>query len=183
MKPKASIVAPFCSAQARRPRERRRNFGASTIGRKGASTRVRDDRLRNSADVRFFDYYINTHAADVRLYGKSISRFELRAVSRAQTARAPPYVATITIWIADGPHSTPKEHQAGLRADVKFTNRLDRQRIASSAPHHRSGSFRGEFCTAIVQTPPRAGFGRTARAAAGLCVWDRQSPKQQARSP
>ena len=82
---------------------------------------------QNAADVRFnFDYYVSTHMPLImRLYGKAISRFELRRGQPGADGAAPPYVATITIWIADGPafDAAQKEHQAGLRADVpKFTN-------------------------------------------------------------
>ena len=66
---------------------------------------------QNGPDVRFnFDYYVTTHMPLImRLYGKSISRFELR---RGQPG-------------ADGAafDKAQAEHQAGLRADVpKFTN-------------------------------------------------------------
>jgi hypothetical protein len=74
----------------------------------------------------------------MRLYGRSISRFELR---RGQPGAddAPPYVATITIWIADPVafDAAAVEHQAGLRADVpKFTNATliaQRDRIVATA--------------------------------------------------
>lgn len=77
---------------------------------------------RNGPGVRFdFDYYESTHMPLImRLYGESISRFELR--------RGPedgPYIATISIWIAD-PEAFDRaadQYQAGIRADVdKFTN-------------------------------------------------------------
>lgn len=77
---------------------------------------------RNAPDARFdFDYYESTHMPLImRLYGESISRFELR--------RGPedgPYIATISIWIAD-PEAFDRaadQYQAGIRADVdKFTN-------------------------------------------------------------
>jgi hypothetical protein len=61
----------------------------------------------------------------MRLYGKSISRFELRRGQPGADGALPPYVATITIWIADPAafDAAAAEHQAGLRADVpKFTN-------------------------------------------------------------
>lgn len=103
------------------------SFGASTAEAQG---RVDQECMtivyQNGPDVKFnFDYYITTHMPLImRLYGKSISRFELR---RGQPGAdgPPPYVATITIWIADGAafDAAQKEHQAGLRADVpKFTN-------------------------------------------------------------
>jgi uncharacterized protein (TIGR02118 family) len=95
----------------------------------------------NSPDVRFdFDYYINTHMPLImRLYGKSISRFELRRGTPGADGTPPPYVATITIWIADPAafDAAAVEHQAGLRADVpKFTNATliaQRDRIVGTA--------------------------------------------------
>ena len=88
------------------------SFGASTVEAQG---RVDQECMtivyQNGPDVKFnFDYYITTHMPLImRLYGKSISRFELR---RGQPG-------------ADGAafDAAQKEHQAGLRADVpKFTN-------------------------------------------------------------
>jgi uncharacterized protein (TIGR02118 family) len=95
----------------------------------------------NGPDVRFnFDYYVNTHMPLImRLYGKSISRFELRRGLPGADGAAPPYIATITIWIADGKafDEAQVEHQAGLRADVpKFTNAVliaQRDRIVGTA--------------------------------------------------
>lgn len=82
---------------------------------------------RYSPDVRFdFDYYRNEHMPRImRLYGDSISRFELRRGLPGDDGSPPPYVATITIWIADPAafDAAAAEHQAGIRADVdKFTN-------------------------------------------------------------
>ena len=96
---------------------------------------------QNGPDVRFnFDYYVNTHMPLImRLYGKSISRFELRRGQPGADGAAPPYVATITIWIADGAafDAAQREHQAGLRADVpKFTNAVliaQRDKIVGTA--------------------------------------------------
>lgn len=83
---------------------------------------------RNGPDVRFdFDYYESTHMPLImRLYGNSISRFELRrGPPPAADGTLSPFAATITIWIAD-PEAFDRaaaEHQAGIRADVgKFTN-------------------------------------------------------------
>ncbi len=81
----------------------------------------------NSADVHFdFDYYVNKHMPLImKLYGKSIARFELRRGQPGADGAAPPFVATITIWIADPKafDAAAAIHQAGLRADVsKFTN-------------------------------------------------------------
>lgn len=82
---------------------------------------------RWAEDVRFdFGYYETTHMPLImRLYGSSISRFELRRGQPGADGAPPPYVATITIWIADPAafDAAAAEHQAGLRADVtKFTN-------------------------------------------------------------
>jgi uncharacterized protein (TIGR02118 family) len=96
---------------------------------------------QNGADVRFdFDYYVNTHMPRIMtLYGKSISRFELRRGQPGADGAKPPFVATITIWIADGAafDAAQAQHQAGLRADVpKFTNAVlmaQRDRIVGTA--------------------------------------------------
>ena len=96
---------------------------------------------QNGPDVRFnFDYYVNTHMPLImRLYGKSISRFELRRGLPGADGAPPPFVATITIWIADGKafDEAQVQHQAGLRADVpKFTNAVlaaQRDRIVGTA--------------------------------------------------
>jgi len=83
---------------------------------------------RNGPDVRFdFEYYESTHMPLImRLYGDSISRFELRrGPPPAADGTLSPFAATITIWIADpaGFDAAAAEHQAGIRADVdKFTN-------------------------------------------------------------
>ncbi len=82
---------------------------------------------QNGDDVRFdFDYYERTHMPLImRLYGDSIARFELRRGQPGADGAKPPYVATITIWIADPAafDAAAAQHQAGLRADVpKFTN-------------------------------------------------------------
>jgi len=81
----------------------------------------------NGPDVRFdFEYYNTTHMPLImRLYGDSISRFELRKGMPGEDGAPPRYIATITIWIADPDafDAAAAEHQAGLRADVpKFTN-------------------------------------------------------------
>jgi uncharacterized protein (TIGR02118 family) len=83
----------------------------------------------NGPDVRFdFDYYERTHIHNImNAYGKSISRFELRRGQPGADGAAPPYVATITIWIADPKafDDAAAKHQAALRADVpKFTNSM-----------------------------------------------------------
>jgi uncharacterized protein (TIGR02118 family) len=82
---------------------------------------------RNAPDARFdFDYYESTHMPLImRLYGNSISRFELRRGQPGADGTPSPYIATISIWIADPAafDRAAAEHQAGIRADVsKFTN-------------------------------------------------------------
>ena len=96
---------------------------------------------QNGDNVRFdFDYYEKTHMPLImRLYGESISRFELRRGRPGADGAKPPYVATITIWIADPAafDAAAAQHQAGLRADVpKFTNATliaQRDRIVATA--------------------------------------------------
>ena len=83
----------------------------------------------NGADVHFdFDYYERTHIHNImNAYGKSISRFELRRGQPGADGAPPPYIATITIWIADPKafDEAATKHQAALRADVpKFTNSM-----------------------------------------------------------
>ena len=83
----------------------------------------------NGADVHFdFDYYERTHIHNImNAYGKSISRFELRRGQPGADGAPPPYIATITIWIADPKafDEAAAKHQAALRADVpKFTNSM-----------------------------------------------------------
>lgn len=82
---------------------------------------------RYAPNARFdFDYYESTHMPLImRLYGDSISRFELRRGQPAADGSPPPYIATISIYIADAEafDAAAAEHQAGIRADVdKFTD-------------------------------------------------------------
>ena len=78
-------------------------------------------------DVRFdFEYYESTHLPLIMSrYGDSIRRFELRRGQPGADGSPSPYIATITIWIADAAafDAAAAEHQACIRADVdKFTN-------------------------------------------------------------
>lgn len=82
---------------------------------------------RYAPNARFdFEYYEHTHMPLIMSkYGDSISRFELRRGQPGADGAPPPYIATITIWIADADafDAAAAEHQAGIRADVdKFTN-------------------------------------------------------------
>lgn len=117
-------------------------FGAATVQAQGkVDQECMTIVYQNGPDVRFsFDYYVNTHMPLImRLYGKSISRFELRRGQPGADGALPPYVATITIWIADPAafDAAAAEHQAGLRADVpKFTNAVliaQRDKIVGTA--------------------------------------------------
>src|SRR5262245_40476973 len=118
------------------------SFGASRTEAQGkVDQECMTITYQNGADVRFdFDYYEKTHMPRImQLYGKSISRFELRRGQPGADGAKPPYVATITIWIADGAafDAAQAQHQAGLRADVpKFTNATliaQRDRIVATA--------------------------------------------------
>lgn len=82
---------------------------------------------RNAPDARFdFDYYEKTHMPLIMdRYGSSISRFELRRGQPGADGAPPPFIATVTIWIADGEafDRAAAQYQAAIRADVtKFTN-------------------------------------------------------------
>jgi uncharacterized protein (TIGR02118 family) len=82
---------------------------------------------RYSPEARFdFDYYENTHMPLIMdRYGDSIRRFELRRGQPGADGAPPPYLATITIWIADAAafDAAAAQYQASIRADVdKFTN-------------------------------------------------------------
>ncbi|MDT8399721.1 MAG: EthD family reductase [Pseudomonadales bacterium] len=82
---------------------------------------------QNGDDIHFdFDYYRSIQMPLImRLYGDSISRFELRRGLPAANGAKARYIATATIWIADPAafDRAAAEHQAGISADVpKFTN-------------------------------------------------------------
>lgn len=104
---------------------------ATASGPAAAQAAVGDECMtityRYDPNARFdFDYYESTHMPLImRLYGDSISRFELRRGQPGADGAPPPYIATITIYIADAAafDAAAAEHQAGIRADVdKFTD-------------------------------------------------------------
>ena len=139
-----SIDARCCSARAKRPPPASSQRSVQAPGLQRARHRGQECMTivyANGDDVRFdFDYYEKTHMPRImRLYGDSIARFELRRGQPGADGAKPPYVATITIWIADGAafDAAQAQHQAGLRADVpKFTNATliaQRDRIVATA--------------------------------------------------
>lgn len=82
---------------------------------------------RYADDARFdFDYYEKTHMPLIMdRYGASISRFELRRGQPGADGAPPPFIATVSIWIADSEafDRAAAQYQAAIRADVtKFTN-------------------------------------------------------------
>ena len=82
---------------------------------------------KNGPEVKFdFEYYKTHHMTDImRMYGKSIKKFELRKGLAAADGSAPPYVATLTIWIADNAafDANNAKYGATLAAEVPhFTN-------------------------------------------------------------
>jgi uncharacterized protein (TIGR02118 family) len=82
---------------------------------------------KNGPDVKFdFEYYKTHHMTDImRMYGKCIQKFELRKGLAAADGSAPPYVATLTIWIADEPafDAANAKYGSTLAAEVPhFTN-------------------------------------------------------------
>ena len=81
----------------------------------------------NPEGVRFdFDYYKKSHATLIlRLYGKSIARYELRRGESGPDGGRPPYVATVNFWVADQQafDEAQSRHAPALIADVpNFTN-------------------------------------------------------------
>ena len=75
----------------------------------------------NGKDVHFdFDYYERTHIHNImNAYGKSISRFELRRGQPGADGAPPPYIATITIWIADPKAFDDALARRGLKANPR----------------------------------------------------------------
>jgi len=81
----------------------------------------------NPEGVRFdFDYYRTNHATLIlRLYGKGITRYELRKGLSGPDGGRPPYVATVNFWIGDERafEEAQAKHTQALIADVpNFTN-------------------------------------------------------------
>jgi uncharacterized protein (TIGR02118 family) len=82
---------------------------------------------KNGDDIKFdFEYYKKNHLTMImKLYGKSIKKFELRKGLTAQDGSKPPYVAVVNIYIADQAafDEAGKKYSAKLVADVpNFTN-------------------------------------------------------------
>jgi uncharacterized protein (TIGR02118 family) len=82
---------------------------------------------KNGDNVKFdFDYYKKNHLTMImKLYGKSIRKFELRKGLTAQDGSKPQYVAVVNIWIADQAafDAAGAKYSAKLVADVpNFTN-------------------------------------------------------------
>jgi len=106
-------------------------FG-SGLSRKAAAADAKPVRCmtilyKNGPDVKFdFDYYKNHHLVTImKLYGNCIQKFELRKGLPGGDGSAPPYVATINIWIADEAafDAGNAKHGPTLVADVpNFTN-------------------------------------------------------------
>ncbi|HUN75306.1 MAG TPA: EthD family reductase [Steroidobacteraceae bacterium] len=81
----------------------------------------------NKEGVRFdFDYYKKKHATLImRLYGKGISKYELRKGLSGPDGGKPTYVATVNFWIGDQKlfDEAQGRHTQELIADVpNFTN-------------------------------------------------------------
>jgi uncharacterized protein (TIGR02118 family) len=104
------------------------------------------------------DYYRDNHLATImRLYGKSISRFELRRVVPAPAgAPAVPYSAAINIWIAnlDAFAAGNAQHGPTLVADVPhFTNSqpiIQYDKIHGQMGRSRSAARIGDACLTIL---------------------------------
>ncbi|MCP5145142.1 MAG: EthD family reductase [Gammaproteobacteria bacterium] len=73
-----------------------------------------------------FDYYATRQMPLIlEKYGSSIAGFELRRGQPGANNAPPRYIATVSIWIADGKafDDAAAKHQAAIAADVaKFTN-------------------------------------------------------------
>lgn len=81
----------------------------------------------SGADIHFdFDYYLKNHATMIRkLYGKGITKLELRRGVTAQDGSKPPYVAVVSIWIGSQEvfDAAQQKYASRLIADVpNFTN-------------------------------------------------------------
>jgi uncharacterized protein (TIGR02118 family) len=104
------------------------------------------------------DYYRDRHLATImHLYGKSISRFELRTVTPAGSSAAPvPYLAAVNIWIANlrAFEAGNAKHGKTLLADVPhFTNAqpsIQYDKIHGQAGESRSAPKIGDTCLTIL---------------------------------
>jgi uncharacterized protein (TIGR02118 family) len=104
------------------------------------------------------DYYRDHHLATImNLYGKSISRFELRSVIPAAAgAQAIPYSAAVNIWIAnlEAFNANNARHGPTLVADVpNFTNSqptIQYDKIRGEAGKARSAPKIGDTCLTIL---------------------------------
>jgi len=105
---------------------------AAALGSKSAAAGKKATRCitvlyKNGDNVKFdFDYYKKNHLTMImKLYGKSIRKFELRKGLTAQDGSKPQYVAVVNIWIADQAafDAAGAKYSAKLVADVpNFTN-------------------------------------------------------------
>ena len=109
------------------------------------------------------DYYRDHHLVTImRLYGKSIDRFELRTVPAAPApaaAAAPPtprFAAAVNIWIKDleAFNANNQKHGATLRDDVhNFTNgqpTIQYDKVHGAMGESRSAMNRGDTCLTIL---------------------------------
>ena len=104
------------------------------------------------------DYYRDHHLKTImRLYGKTISRFELRKVAPAAAGAPPiPYSAAVNIWIADldAFNAANAKHGPTLVADVpNFTNSqptIQYDKLQGEAGKPRSFPKIGDSCMTIL---------------------------------
>jgi uncharacterized protein (TIGR02118 family) len=100
------------------------------------------------------DYYRDHHLVTImKLYGKTIDRFELRTVAAAP---APRFSAAVNIWISDleAFNANNQTHGATLRDDVhNFTNgqpTIQYDKVHGEMGEPRSAMKRGDTCLTIV---------------------------------
>ena len=112
----------------------------------------------NGEDIHFdHDYYRDKHLSLImRLYGKSIKRFELRKALTAEGQPKPPCIAAVNIWIADPEafEALGAQHGPTLIADVpNFTNAMpaiQNEEIYGVAGADLSVPAIGEQCLTIL---------------------------------